>query len=394
VSAQRLLVVSDSSDDAELVRELLGVEFESVEASWAEADAIIDFERVRPLVVLLAFKSLQKAQRYCLSLYRSSQVARVSVHRTIVLCTQSELREAYSLCRDGNFDDYVLFWPMNHDAPRLLMAVHHALGQRRSVDTEAVTAGDLAAIARSAAGIGAAVEGLASAGDEAMAHAGRYVAGVETELKTALRDLSTDTLEDPNAATARPEPIRAKLERLHAETIVPRMQEAGRRIAVAREALKTGQAGLGPRLAAHGELQRMVGLVRPSVVIVDDDPAQCKLMGRALGDVQIQSRSCSSASEALRVLSEGRPDLILMDINLPDTSGIELTQLIRTLPGYAKVPIVMVTGNSDKRAVMKSMSAGAAGFLVKPLTRQKLYAQVNASLGWRAAPTAVAEDVG
>src|ERR1700704_5264685 len=191
MSTPRLLVASESVDDAVLVRDLLRAEFQSVEISCTASAAAEDFERIGPQVVLLAFETLEKAKLYCAALNPSPK-DRLSAHRTIVLCTRNELREAYTLCRSRSFDDYVLFWPMNHDAPRLLMAVHQALGQRRNVDTEAVTAGDLAAIARSAAGIGAAVEGLTSAGDEAMAHAGRYVAGVESELKTALKDLSID----------------------------------------------------------------------------------------------------------------------------------------------------------------------------------------------------------
>src|SRR3546814_4565376 len=48
---------------------------------------------------------------------------------TIVLCGKSNLQQAYELCREEFFDDYVLFWPLNHDAPRLCMAVHNALRQ-------------------------------------------------------------------------------------------------------------------------------------------------------------------------------------------------------------------------------------------------------------------------
>jgi CheY-like chemotaxis protein len=394
VNPKGLLVAADSSVDAQLVRHLLHGEFESVETSCVESAAVADFERVNPAVVLLAFKSLQKAQGYCLGLYRSSQVARLSTHRTIVLCTQSELREAYAVCRDRTFDDYVLFWPMNHDAPRLLMAVHHAIRSIGSGNREVVTASDLAAAARQAAGIEQEVEALTSAGDAAMAQVGRCVEDVETDLKVALRNLAVEAPQSADNAVSRQESIRTKLEHLHSEAIAPRVQEAATRIAAARQAFSAGQARLAPQLDANRKLQGLAGSVRPSVVLVDDDETQCKLIGRALADVQIRSRSCGSARETLRVLGESRPDLILMDINLPDTDGIELTQLVRKLPGYAKVPIVMVTGHSDRVAVMNSMSAGAAGFLVKPLTRQKLYAQVNAALGWPAVPRAIADDAG
>jgi CheY-like chemotaxis protein len=386
LNTRRLLVASDNVTDADLVRGLLREEFESVEVSCVEAAATKDFERARPAVVLLAFESLQRAERYCLTLYRSSEVMRTSNHRMVVLCTRDELREAYKLCRSGNFDDYVLFWPMNHDAPRLLMAVHQALRPAGGPDTRAVTANDLAAEARPLASIEQAVAAFTSAGDEAMAQAGQCVEEVETDFKAALRQLASVTSADVDTGVSRGhEPIRARLERLHSETIAPRMKEVTRHITAARRALDTGRAGMASQLAAGRKLQALVGLVRPSVVVVDDDEILCKLVTVALADVQIESRCSTSAREALRMLRESRPDLILMDIDLPDSDGIELTRLVRTLPGYAKVPIVMVTGRGDKDAVMNSMGAGAAGFLVKPLTREKLYAQVNAVLGWHAA---------
>jgi len=65
-----------------------------------------------------------------------------------MLCTKEEVRHAYVLCRDGLFDDYVLFWPVSNDAPRLLMAVHHATHELASMATQQPRAVEFLAQAR------------------------------------------------------------------------------------------------------------------------------------------------------------------------------------------------------------------------------------------------------
>jgi CheY-like chemotaxis protein len=357
MNAPRLLVASESVDDAELVRDLLRADYPSVDISCAANTAAEDFERIRPQVILLAFETLEKAKRYCAALDPAS------THRTIVLCTRNELHDAYALCRARSFDDYVLFWPMNHDAPRLLMAVHHALLFIGLADASAAAA---------------AADALLRDGEEGMAQAGHSVERADAEIKKAL-----DTF---GATPQGQESIRGRLERMHREMIAPHMKEASGRIAAARQSLSTGRAAHASRAALRPP-PALAGRERPSVLVVDDDEMQCRLISQALAAVHIQARCCLFGQEALSALRERRPDVILMDIDLPDIDGIELTRSIRSIPDYAKVPVVMITGHSDKQAVIGSLGAGAAGFLVKPLTRQKLYEQINAVLGWKAAPT-------
>lgn len=128
-AAARILVATDAVADADLVRELLSDEFENVIGSANPDRAILDFENHRPEVLILAFDGLEKAERYYLGLYRRSPLIHGLPHRTVILCNNADLRRVYELCKKEYFDDYVLFWPLNHDAPRLPMAVHHSLRQ-------------------------------------------------------------------------------------------------------------------------------------------------------------------------------------------------------------------------------------------------------------------------
>ncbi len=123
----RIMVATDVVADADLVRTLLRDEFDNVVVSTNPDRAIQDFEEHRPEVLILAFDGLDKAERYYLGLYRLSRVVHTVRHRTLILCNKDDLRRVYELCKKEYFDDYVLFWPLTHDAPRLPMAVHHML---------------------------------------------------------------------------------------------------------------------------------------------------------------------------------------------------------------------------------------------------------------------------
>lgn len=122
----RILVATEVVGDAEMVRGQLRSEFPRVAISTDPAFAVADFERVAPDVLVLAFNTLEKSDHYYEILMKHG-IGHAHPHRTLVLCTRWELREAYERCKLGRYDNYVLFWPVTHDAPRLLLAVHHAL---------------------------------------------------------------------------------------------------------------------------------------------------------------------------------------------------------------------------------------------------------------------------
>ena len=69
-----------------------------------------------------------------------------------------------------------------------------------------------------------------------------------------------------------------------------------------------------------------------------------------------------------------------MDVGLPDIDGIEVTRRIKSIDQFAGMPVIMITGRSDKDMVVKSVKAGACGFVVKPLNEEPLLAKVRACL--------------
>ena len=134
--AVTLLVATDNVTDAALVKNLLEKELAKVAKLVVSTNpdaAAMDFERLRPDVLVLAFDNLEKAERYYLGLYRLCPMVQQHIHRTVILCNKDEVKRVYELCMKNYFDDYVLFWPMTYDMSRLAMAVHHALRELAAV---------------------------------------------------------------------------------------------------------------------------------------------------------------------------------------------------------------------------------------------------------------------
>lgn len=132
-AAARILVATDNADDARQIVGQLEAVFANVSASTRHETSAGDFEACEPDVLVLAFDSLEKSERYYLGLYRKGPGASQIAHSTVVLCGRNDVAAAYELCKRGHFDDYVLFWPQSFDGSRLAMSVWIACRQSTAV---------------------------------------------------------------------------------------------------------------------------------------------------------------------------------------------------------------------------------------------------------------------
>ncbi len=139
-----------------------------------------------------------------------------------------------------------------------------------------------------------------------------------------------------------------------------------------RQWAETMKSELEPQLEATRRLSDLARNVPPTVLIVDDDEFQHKLIKQILANEELTLIFSTSGADALGALRRCRPDLILMDINLPGDNGIEVTRRIKSVAQFAHIPVIMVTGQGAKDIVVESMEVGAADFVVKPFSRETL----------------------
>ncbi|HET7126849.1 MAG TPA: EAL domain-containing protein [Lysobacter sp.] len=113
------------------------------------------------------------------------------------------------------------------------------------------------------------------------------------------------------------------------------------------------------------------------VLIVEDDRSQALFAESVLSGSGIATRAVAEAAGVLPALAEFQPDLVLMDLHLPDMDGTSLTQRIREHDDFSHVPIVFLTGDPDPELQYQVLEVGADDFLSKPIRPRHLIAAVH-----------------
>lgn len=103
----------------------------------------------------------------------------------------------------------------------------------------------------------------------------------------------------------------------------------------------------------------------PCILIVDDAPVLRNLIRMLLERQGFKTLQAGDANAALDAAREKFPDLVLMDIEMPGISGIEAIRFFRLDSQLARIPIIAVSGNSDRPSIEAARTAGAEGYLVK-----------------------------
>jgi CheY-like chemotaxis protein len=137
---------------------------------------------------------------------------------------------------------------------------------------------------------------------------------------------------------------------------------------------------MAPHLSKMRGFARDVQEARRVVLVVDDDAFARDLVAAALEAQRYDLLFAHDAATALALLRRVTPSLILMDINLPDMDGVLLTRTLKEARHLADVPVLMLTGSARRETLAGSISAGAAGFIVKPFTRDALLAKLESLL--------------
>jgi two-component system cell cycle response regulator DivK len=114
-----------------------------------------------------------------------------------------------------------------------------------------------------------------------------------------------------------------------------------------------------------------------TILNIEDNIDNRMLIRRVLMAEGYKIVEAGNAGEGLEVLRSLHPDLILMDINMPDMDGYSLTARIRSIPGFENVPIVALTANVMRGDREKSLEAGCDGYIQKPIDIDLLPQQVE-----------------
>ncbi len=145
------------------------------------------------------------------------------------------------------------------------------------------------------------------------------------------------------------------------------LRRAGFYVAIARRAA----AKVPPR---NGE--------RHSILVVEDDPDLSNLVAEIFSVAGFEVRRAANRAEINAEVNKPiLPDLVLLDIMLPDANGMQILARIRAHPKLARMPVIMMTGKAESADVRAGLAAGADGYVTKPFKMSALMAAVNLVLG-------------
>lgn len=357
-----ILIATDEIARANLVRNILLDEFKTLSVS-IEPDLIAqDFNQARPAVLVLAFATLERAEQYFQKLHRICKTASQHSHRTLMLCNHADIKAVYALCKKDYFNDYLLFWPRPDDPLQLCLTIHHLLRELEMMTDDSPSTTRFAVLAR---GLG----GLESLLDAQFSQLNQNFVLATRALERAEQEINTHWNETPNTEAMR-DSVTAELRRASNSVLLPLRRWS--------EELKRA---LMPLMMLIRNLNVLAEQVQPLVLVVDDDELQCKVIETVLKQENYRLIFAATGLEALSLMRRLRPDVVLMDVRMPDMDGITATQRLKALPQFAQLPVIMITGHSEKAVVVDSLKAGATGFLVKPFGRETLISKLREALG-------------
>ena len=114
------------------------------------------------------------------------------------------------------------------------------------------------------------------------------------------------------------------------------------------------------------------------ILVVDDDDQLRAYLRRLLARSEYQVEEAATAEEAIERVRSGPPDLVLLDLQLPDKSGLEVLEFIRQEPATRLLPVVMLTGAASPAEKIRAQSEGVTDFLAKPFSPEELLPRVRA----------------
>jgi len=117
------------------------------------------------------------------------------------------------------------------------------------------------------------------------------------------------------------------------------------------------------------------------ILVVDDNVVSLKQIHALLGD-SYNISLVKSGAQALSICAQEKPDLILLDINMPEMDGFETLSRLKANPYMANIPVIFLTGNQDAETEIRGLEAGARDFLTKPVEQNILRHRVNLHLSF------------
>lgn len=375
-----VLIVSDTAEEVLNVRELLQRDCSNLFTADFVESGIQQFQERKPAVLVLAFQEMEKSERFYLMLYRKSAVIQQITHQTLLLCKSNESEAAFSLCRNGTFDDYVVNRPL-HDPYRLRLALHQALVSQAGKS-------DAAAVNRQLAHIGSDLRNLDSFVSKALtggqAHQAdslrafrefasrlsRELDQFESHIGKAAQGEGAKVIEDAG--------LRQQFTQLRRDHLEPSTRLVEDKLQDVQKWVENFDEGY--REKVEQVSRHRFPAAHPEVMLVDDDETYREMLGVMLEEVEFRVSLADCGEAALADMRKRHPDIVLLDINMPGLGGIGALREMKRDPELRSIPVVILSSNNSREVMLSASRGGAAGLIIKPSNRPTIVAKIRSLL--------------
>ncbi|MCC6414822.1 MAG: hybrid sensor histidine kinase/response regulator [Opitutaceae bacterium] len=121
-------------------------------------------------------------------------------------------------------------------------------------------------------------------------------------------------------------------------------------------------------------------MASPNILVVDDQPINVQLLKRKLEREGIRITTAYNGAEALKAVAAEKPDLILLDVMMPDMDGIEVCQRLQANEETRSIPVIFITARTSKEGKLEGLGVGAVDYLTKPIDLDETLARVQTQL--------------
>jgi len=122
------------------------------------------------------------------------------------------------------------------------------------------------------------------------------------------------------------------------------------------------------------------GETQARILITEDNPQGAELLEAFLAETPHETRVAGNGEEALRLINEWKPDVVLLDVMMPRLSGFEVCRAIRANPATRGIGVIMVTALDQHADIDRAVDVGTDDFLTKPINKAELLLRVRALL--------------
>ena len=120
--------------------------------------------------------------------------------------------------------------------------------------------------------------------------------------------------------------------------------------------------------------------MKQTILVVDDSAMICHIVGQILTESGYQVLTAKNGEEGYSLAKEHVPDLVIMDVEMPQMDGIQATSLIKSDPGTSHVPVLIFTSLGREEDIKRAKDTGCQGLLHKPICKDTLQSEVEKAL--------------